>query len=68
MGKYTLTMIKPTAMKNGHAGEILEIITKEGGFRIAAMKMLTLSVQRIGRVYDFRTYYCCCFGKRQCSC
>ena len=52
MGKYTLTMIKPTAMKNGHAGEILEIITKEGGFRIAAMKMLTLSVEQARKFYE----------------
>lgn len=52
MGNYTLTMIKPTAMKNGHAGEILRIITKEGGFRIAAMKMLSLSKEQAQKFYE----------------
>ena len=52
MGKYTLTMIKPTGVKNGHAGEILQIITKEGGFRIAAMKMLTLSKNQAMKFYE----------------
>ncbi len=42
-GRYTLTMVKPTAVREGHAGEILKIITKDGGFRIAAMKMVKLS-------------------------
>ncbi len=42
-GKYTLTMVKPTGVREGHAGEILKIITKDGGFRIAAMKMVKLS-------------------------
>lgn len=52
MGRYTLTMIKPTAMKNGNAGEILQIITKEGGFRIAAMKMLSLSKEQAQKFYE----------------
>ncbi len=52
MGKYTLTMIKPTGVKNGHAGEILQIITKEGGFRIAAMKMVTLSRNQAMKFYE----------------
>jgi nucleoside-diphosphate kinase len=32
-------MIKPDAMKNGHAGAIIDRIIKEG-FRIVAMKLL----------------------------
>ena len=52
MGNYTLTMIKPTGVKNGHAGEILQIITKEGGFRIAAMKMVTLSRNQAMKFYE----------------
>jgi nucleoside-diphosphate kinase len=42
-GRYTLTMIKPTAMRKGYAGAILHKITEEGKFRIAAMKMVKLS-------------------------
>ncbi len=42
MGNITFTMVKPTAVKNGHAGEILAMIT-QGGFRIKAMKMVRLS-------------------------
>ncbi len=41
-GRFTLTMVKPTAVREGHSGEILKIITKDGGFRIAAMKMVML--------------------------
>ncbi len=51
-GRYTLTMIKPTAVKEGHAGEILKIITKDGGFRIAAMKMVVLSRQDAMKFYE----------------
>ena len=50
-GRYTLTMIKPRAMREGHAGEILSMITKDGGFRIAAMKMLKLSRQEAEEFY-----------------
>jgi len=42
MSDITFTMVKPTAVANGHAGSILAKIT-EGGFRIVAMKMLRLS-------------------------
>ncbi len=52
MGNYTLTMIKPTGVKNGNAGEILQIITKEGRFRIAAMKMVTLSRNQAMKFYE----------------
>ncbi len=41
-GNYTLTMIKPQAVKNQNIGNILALINN-GGFRITAMKMLVLS-------------------------
>ena len=43
-------MIKPDAMKNGHAGAIIDRITKEG-FRIIALKQLTLSAEKAGEFY-----------------
>lgn len=41
-GNITFTMIKPAAVADGHTGAILAKIA-EGGFRIAAMRMLQLS-------------------------
>lgn len=41
-GNRTFTMIKPDAVENGHIGAILAKIN-EGGFRIVAMKMTSLS-------------------------
>jgi len=41
-GNFTFTMIKPTALANGHIGPILNMI-HENGFRITAMKMLQLT-------------------------
>ena len=38
----TFTMIKPDAMENGYAGEILSIILKSG-FRISALKLIHLT-------------------------
>jgi len=46
----TFTMIKPTAVKNGHIGHILDKIT-DAGFRIVAMKMTKLSVTRAKAFY-----------------
>jgi nucleoside-diphosphate kinase len=43
-------MIKPDAMKNGHAGAIIDRITKEG-FRIVAMKLTKLSSEKAGEFY-----------------
>jgi nucleoside-diphosphate kinase len=43
-------MIKPDAMKNGHAGAILDRISKEG-FRIVALKMTKLSPEKAGEFY-----------------
>ena len=44
-------MIKPDAMKNGHAGAILDKIIK-GGFRIVALKQTLLSRQKAGQFYE----------------
>ena len=50
MSKQTFTMIKPDAMKNGHAGAIIDRIIKEG-FRIVAMKLTKLSAEKAGEFY-----------------
>lgn len=50
MSNRTFTMIKPDAMKNGHAGAILDRIIKEG-FNIIALKLTWLSEQKAGEFY-----------------
>ncbi len=50
MNNQTFTMIKPDAMKNGHAGAIIDRIIKEG-FRIVAMKLTWLSAEKAGEFY-----------------
>ncbi len=50
MSNRTFTMIKPDAMKNGHAGAIIDRIIKEG-FRIVALKMTKLSMEKAGEFY-----------------
>ncbi len=50
MSNRTFTMIKPDAMKNGHAGAIIDRIIKEG-FKIKALKMLKLSAEKAGEFY-----------------
>ena len=50
MSKQTFTMIKPDAMKNGHAGAIIDRIIKEG-FRIVALKLTKLSREKAGEFY-----------------
>jgi nucleoside-diphosphate kinase len=50
MSNRTLTMIKPDAMKNGHAGGILDMILKDG-FRIVALKQLKLTPEKAGEFY-----------------
>jgi nucleoside-diphosphate kinase len=51
MSNSTFTMIKPDAMKNGHAGAILDKIIKEG-FRVVALKMTKLSTAKAGEFYE----------------
>ena len=50
MSNRTFTMIKPDAMKNGHAGAILDRIIKEG-FRVVSLKMTKLSKEKAGEFY-----------------
>jgi nucleoside-diphosphate kinase len=50
MSNRTFTMIKPDAMKNGHAGAIIDRIIKEG-FRIVALKMTKLTEEKAGEFY-----------------
>lgn len=50
MSNRTFTMIKPDAMKAGHAGAILDRIIKEG-YKIVALKMTKLSADKAGEFY-----------------
>ena len=50
MSNRTFTMIKPDAMKNGHAGVILDRFIKEG-YRIVALKVTKLSPEKAGEFY-----------------
>ena len=50
MSNRTLTMIKPDAMKKGHAGAILDMIIRDG-FRIVALKQLRLTPEKAGEFY-----------------
>lgn len=47
----TFTMIKPDAVANGHTGAILDQIIK-GGFKIIAMKYISLSIKTAGQFYE----------------
>ena len=51
MSNRTFTMIKPDAMKKGHAGAILDKIIK-AGFRIVALKQTKLSTEKAGAFYE----------------
>ena len=50
MSNRTFTMIKPDAMKNGHAGAILDHIIK-AGFRVVSLKQTKLSPEKAGEFY-----------------
>ncbi len=50
MSNRTFTMIKPDATKKGYTGAILEKING-AGFRIVALKMIHLSVEKAGEFY-----------------
>ena len=50
MSNRTFTMIKPDAMKNGHAGAIIDRFIKEG-FRVVSLKMTKLSPEKAGEFY-----------------
>ena len=49
-GNRTFTMIKPSAMSDEHAGDILSMIEK-AGFRLVAMKLVHLSKHQAGLFY-----------------
>lgn len=51
MSNVTFTMIKPDAVKNGHIGNILQMINN-AGFRIVAMKYTQLSLAQAGKFYE----------------
>lgn len=49
-GKITLSLIKPYAVKNGYAGQILAKIN-EAGFRISAMKCMQITLTQAKKFY-----------------
>lgn len=51
MSNRTFTMIKPDAVRNGHIGNILQMICN-GGFKIVAMKYLHISRQQAEKFYE----------------
>lgn len=51
MSNRTFTMIKPDAVRNGHIGNILQMICK-AGFRIVAMKYTSISRQQAEQFYE----------------
>lgn len=50
-GRFTLTMIKPDAVRANNIGPILAMMT-EAGFRIHAMKLTQLSKEKAGQFYE----------------
>jgi nucleoside-diphosphate kinase len=50
MSNITFTMIKPDAVANGHAGNILNDFIA-GGFRVVALKYTRLSPEMAGKFY-----------------
>lgn len=51
MTNRTFTMIKPDAVRNGHIGNILQMINA-AGFRIVAMKYTNLSIDAAKKFYE----------------
>jgi len=51
MNDLTFSIIKPNAVKAGKAGPILAMIN-EGGFEIAAMRMVRLTLQQAESFYE----------------
>lgn len=49
-GNITFTMVKPTAVADGHTGAILAKI-QEGGFTIKALKMLKITTEQAQGFY-----------------
>ena len=58
-GKRTFTMIKPSAVKSGFTGKILEMF-EESGFRLVSMKYTQLTSAQAGAFYEIhkeRSFY-----------
>jgi len=49
--KYTFSIIKPNAVRTGKTGPILSMIN-EGGFEIAAIKMVQMTIQQAEAFYE----------------
>ena len=47
----TFTMIKPDAMENGHAGDIMSMIIKSG-FKISSLKLTQLTIKQAEIFYS----------------
>ncbi len=54
MSNRTFTMIKPDAVRNGHIGNILQMINA-AGFRIVAMKYTKISRQQAELFYEIHS-------------
>jgi len=50
-GNFTLSIIKPNAVRTGKTGPILSMIN-EAGFEIVAMKMIKMSLREAEAFYD----------------
>lgn len=50
-GKYTFSIIKPNAVRTGKTGPIISMIN-EGGFEIAAIKMVQMTTQQAEAFYE----------------
>ena len=50
-GNMTLTIIKPDAVENGHAGKIIDQIIS-AGFKVKAMKLMHLGEREAGAFYE----------------
>jgi nucleoside-diphosphate kinase len=53
-GKFTLSIIKPNAIRTGKTGPILAMIN-EGGFEISSMKMVQMTIQQAQAFYAVHT-------------
>ncbi len=51
MSNRTFTMIKPDAVRNGHIGNILQMINA-AGFKIIALKYTQISTQQAEKFYE----------------
>ncbi len=53
-GAYTFSIIKPNAVRTGKTGPILSMIN-EGGFEIAAMKMVQMTTSQAESFYEIHS-------------